>query len=660
MASIRRAYVLITAAFALQAATWAAIFLLRGLLDPSQPRSTSDFAFQIAVLVVTVPIWLAHWRWAGRLAAARPEERSADARRLYLLAMDSAFVLGALVQAQLLLRSLLSPLTGSEDEVLSALVRSTASLVVLLAVLRYNRQVLRADIASVGEPGRAPAFRRLVTFGLAGTGLVLWSNAAIGLLRSLANGIGATDAAVILTGGGLAGLAANALLGIGLWVWLWREAQRRFEAGSPDEERATLRKLYLYAVIVVTALTCIGSTALLMAGAFRLLLGLAPQGDPRDPLTTVLVSALIWAWHHRTLKGDALAAPEAPRQAGIRRLYDYLLAGVGLAAASVGLAGLVSVLIRLAAAAPIGDPQRELLAWSAAGLLAGLPVWVLPWRRARSEAQASGETAEAARDALPRKAYLYLALLVAALALIISAVYLIYRLVSLALGEADPQNDLGLDLARALAVAGIASGIWTYHFRVLRADGDLDSQARRGRLAELPTLIVDAGDGRLGHALLAALGRELVGLPVAAIGLSSAARDRLGASGADDAGPAEAVPTEAALAAIADAELLVLPWDALEVGGDQPELARAIAASRAHKLLLPTRAPGFDWAGVDRWELPDLVEQAVAAVRQLAAGAQVEPDRPLGVGAWVLLAIAGLILLLAIGLPIASLLARLF
>ena len=36
MASIRRAYVLITSGIAFQAATWAAIFLLRGLLDPGR------------------------------------------------------------------------------------------------------------------------------------------------------------------------------------------------------------------------------------------------------------------------------------------------------------------------------------------------------------------------------------------------------------------------------------------------------------------------------------------------------------------------------------------------------------------------------------------------------------------------------------------------
>lgn len=663
MASIRRAYVLITSGIAFQAATWAAIFLLRGLLDPGRDGSTRDFALQIAVLVVTVPIWLAHWRWAGRLASAGPAERSADARRLYLLAMDVLFVLAALVQAQALLRTLLSPLASAGAPDASELVRSAVSLAVLLLAARYNRGQLRADIAAVGEPGRAPSLRRLAVLGLSGVGLALWANATIGLLRSLASGLDRAAPAVRLTGSSLAGLASSACVGFGLWLWFWRRAQRRFDSGDPDEERATLRKLYLYAAILVTAVASVVNAALLLAGAFRQLLGLKPMGDFRDPLTIILVSGVVWAWHHRVLERDAAAAPEAPRQAGIRRLYAYLMASLGLAAASVGLAGLLGVLIRRVGAADIGEAQLELLAWSAAGLLAGLPVWALPWRRAEAEARAGGEAsdaAETARDALPRKIYLYLALLAAAMALIVSAVYLIYRLVSLALGEADPQNDLGIDIARALAVAAIASSIWAYHIRVLRGDGDLDSRARRDRLAELTTLVVDSGDGRLGHALLAALDRSLAGLPVAALGLSLAARDRLGASGAEDAGPAEAVPTEAALAAIDDAALLILPWNALEAGSEFPELAEAIAASRAHKLLLPTPASGVDWVGVDRWETPELIEQTVAAVRQIAAGVPVEPERPLGVGTLILLAIGGLVTLLIVGVPLASLVARLF
>ena len=183
--------------------------------------------------------------------------------------------------------------------------------------------------------------------------------------------------------------------------------------------------------------------------------------------------------------------------------------------------------------------------------------------------------------------------------------------------------------------------------RIERAEHKYPGSYRNRALAGLDTALWDMAGRR-------------AGLPVAALGLSLAARDRLGASGAEDAGPAEAVPTEAALAAIDDAALLILPWNALEAGSELPELAEAIAASRAHKLLLPTPASGVDWVGVDRWETPELIEQTVAAVRQIAAGVPVEPERPLGVGTLILLAIGGLVTLLIVGVPLASLVARLF
>ncbi len=663
MRSLRRAYILITSALTLQAATWAGIFLLRSLVDPDRAFSIPDLSFQIAVLVILVPIHLLHWRWAERIAR-QPAERSADARRFYLHAMDLLFCLGILAHGQMLLRALLTPLAGASpvggSSTASELVRASVGILVLLVVAVYNRRLLISDRQAVGEPGRAPAFRRLADLVLAAVGLTLAANAIIGLLRLLLVSLDAAAVSVAMGGRGLADLSAGAIVGTLFWGWSWRKAQAAFDSGRRDEERSTLRKLYLYGVVLVTVLTTVTQAALLLAGFFREQLGLERQGDLLAALSVMAVNGLIWTYHHRVLDRDASAAPEAPRQSGIRRLYDYLVAAVGLAAFGAGLAGLVSVLIRMVGPAEIGDAQRELLAFSAAGLLAGLPVWLLPWRRAQGEALAEGEAGEQARDALSRKAYLYFFLLVSSVALIVSGVYIVFRLVSTALGEPDPENDLGFDLAQALSIASIAAGGWAMHFRVLRGDGHLDEAALRRRLSAWPTLIVDAADGHLGHALLHAFGEELEGLPVAAVGLTRDARDRLGDSGEEDAGPAEAVSSRDALRAISEAKLLVLPWDTLEVGGDRPEIATAIAESEALKLLLPTRNADVEWAGVDRWSEDDLVDQVVSAVGQIAAGAEVEPSRPLGAGTTLLLGIGGFVLLLIIGVPLTSLLMRLF
>lgn len=658
MVSLRRAYILLTSAFAAQAATWSAIALARGLLDPAADLVPSAVAFQVAVLVVTVPIFVLHWRWAGRLAAAEPAEREADARRFYLLAMGASFVVPMVSNAIDLLAAVLGPLAGDALPGASELVRPAVALVILGIVLRFNGRVLGAERAAVGEPGRAAAFRRLYELGLAGVGLIVGANAAIGLLRIILAGSGGADVAVALGSGDAARLAAGVLVGAAVWAWFWRAAQRRFDAGARDEERSTLRKLYLYAVVLVTALTVVFQATTLLAGFFRQLLDLPSLGDFRDPLVVIVVNALVWFYHRRAILADAAAATEAPRQAAIRRLYEYLVAAIGLGAGLAGLGGVVHVLIGLIGDPNIADNQREILAWSAAGLLSGLSVWVLPWRRSQAEAVGDDERAEAARDALPRKAYLYFYLLVAAVSFIVGCVYIVFRVVGLALGEPDPQNDLGLDLARAAALATIAAGTWAYHLRILRADGDLDATARRRRLAALTVLVADGGDGTLGIALLGALARGIDGARLVPVGLSEQARAAMAAA-PGDAGTAYA-PTAVAADAVQGADVIIAPWEAARADGPDPAFAAAVARSTARKLLLPMSSPGWDWIGVEPREREDWVTQAVAAVEQVAAGEPVAPRRTLGAAATVLLGIGLVILVTAIGIPLFALVSNLF
>jgi hypothetical protein len=46
-------------------------------------------------------------------------------------------------------------------------------------------------------------------------------------------------------------------------------------------------------------------------------------------------------------------------------------------------------------------------------------------------------------------------------------------------------------------------------------------------------------------------------------------------------------------------------------------------------LLIPLRAEGWDWAGVDWWDSEALVRQTVRAVKQIVEGEEIKPIRPL-------------------------------
>ena len=117
MSSVRRGYIYLACIASLESVAWAAIALLRGLLVPDTFRSVEDTAWPIAVIVVGLPIFLAHWLWAQRLASGEAEERGAVVRRLYLYGAMATFlgpfVANAVDLLDGLLRLALGPRYGS-------------------------------------------------------------------------------------------------------------------------------------------------------------------------------------------------------------------------------------------------------------------------------------------------------------------------------------------------------------------------------------------------------------------------------------------------------------------------------------------------------------------------------------------------------------------
>jgi hypothetical protein len=70
-----------------------------------------------------------------------------------------------------------------------------------------------------------------------------------------------------------------------------------------------------------------------------------------------------------------------------------------------------------------------------------------------------------------------------------------------------------------------------------------------------------------------------------------------------------------------------------------------VVDSPARKLLIPTRLEGWEWAGLDRWDRQDLIQQTVHAIEQMVSGDPVQPARPLSAGTIVLIVIGVLIAL---------------
>ena len=643
MSTPRRFYTYAVSAVSLQAVTQALIALLRNLLVTGLDSQRSVIAFQIAVIVIGLPIFLAHWLWVLRLARRETAEQEAVLRRIYLFGMQAAF-LGPFVNSAF---NLVGRLLAAVTRVAASqrlypqlptrefLVYHFVGVVVLALLWFYHQRVLAEESSPAAEAGGSAAVRRLYVYGFSAAGLAMSSIGVITLLRWILYQFGAESGAAAL---GPVFEIARLIVGVPLWLIFWRWAERSFAGVAEDERASALRKFYLFSVVFLAALTAVTTASILLSGFFRDLLrvGGDSQGDPREAIAIIVAMLMLWIYHGLVLREDTRRASESQRQAGVRRLYAYLVAAIGLSAALVGLAGLVSVLILSLERSGTGPALKEQLAWSAAALIAGLPVWGWPWRGAQVRASSEGSVGDAERRSIVRKLYLYFYLLLATLTVLSSAVYLLSRFLGILLGEKAP----GLsELGHPIAFGAIAAGLWLYDSMALRADRRLEVGILTAGLEGFRVAVVDVGAGSFGKAVVEELKSRIPGIAIVPI--------LLGAS--TDEAPAKVDLADQ----IRQAGLIIGPWTvtvAGQGGGAVTEkISRAIIDSPARKLLVPAWVEGYEWAGVDRWQEAAMIRQVVSAAKQMLQGEEVKPARTLGAGAIIGIVLGGLLLLILLG-----------
>jgi hypothetical protein len=250
---------------------------------------------------------------------------------------------------------------------------------------------------------------------------------------------------------------------------------RLSEADQRAEHTSVLRTVYLFLTLAVAVIGSLFGLSQLLYYAVGRLLGVDhPGGVGGDllqaaagPVSIALVYGAAWRYAAVLTRPQTPAEQtlgEAPRPAGIRRLYTYLVTLVSLVVLAIGVAGLLWTLgdvVLLALAVTTGDAWREQVALYATFAIVGLPVWLLHWR--------PSPTSPAEARSLARRLYGYLSLIGAMLALVGSAAAVLYKLLGLALGGTFSVG-LGADLLHALAIASVAAVVAAYHWRVVRAD----------------------------------------------------------------------------------------------------------------------------------------------------------------------------------------------
>jgi hypothetical protein len=430
---------------------------------PSADAVRETVARDVATVLVGLPVWLLHWTWISRTARRDPSERSSTLRRLFLYSVLAASMLvlaGSLRDAlQGAFDLLLGNTTGTRD-VASPIPYALTAAVVWIGHWR----TVDGDRRLVGETGGSATLRRWYLFGIAFVGLVAMLVGASGVLE--ATWLGLTGQAVVPRFG-IVSPAATALVGLGVWIGHWRVLPARLpEAAAADDGTSVLRSVYLFVTLgVAVGATLVAVSQVLYYVVARLLGVEQPGGASGDllqaaagPGSVALVYGAAWWYQRGAIRAQASVYDEAPKQAGVRRLYTYLVALVGLSVLVVGVAGLLWTLADVVVSG--GGTWREQVALYATLAIVGLPVWALHWHPRVDSSEA---------HSLARRLYLYVSLSVALLALIGSVVTALYRLIGVALG-ASFGTSVALDLTHALAIAVVAGTVAGYHWRILRAD----------------------------------------------------------------------------------------------------------------------------------------------------------------------------------------------
>ncbi len=186
------------------------------------------------------------------------------------------------------------------------------------------------------------------------------------------------------------------------------------------------------------------------------------QGTPTG-VAAAAIGVIIWWYHHACLRE---AASEARTE--VLRIYEYLMAGIGLVAAAVGLTMMLVALVEALTGSTVlvGSAAVNTLITAATLLVVGGPVWWLFWRRVQAAAQRAPDEEHASPT---RRIYLFVLFGIAGVAAVVALLVGVYFVV-----EDILEGVLGTQTLRrvrfpigVLMSSGAISG---YHWTVYRGE----------------------------------------------------------------------------------------------------------------------------------------------------------------------------------------------
>lgn len=437
--------------------------LLARAIDIGRPAEGFDeqLAQLTAFAVVGVPLYVVLAAWTRGRVRSDPTETRSRGFSLYLTAASVVSVVSTVLAVQSTVGWALGvPFSGGSQ---------FAELVVWGGVWLVHRMIERRvvgrDVLTVaGFLGAA------IGLGVASAGAVMLVGGLLGRVLGISTG-NAADAPSMLQLG-----LMTLVAGLPVWAVCWLLPARHLQRG-------TLWHVLVLLVGVAGGLltAVVGASVALDRVVVWLVRGADGSASTQLEalpwaLGALVVGCVVWAYHRAVLRRPV----DDTGRTEVRRAYDYLLAGVGLVAAAVGLvvmivAGLEGLGGTEVALVGGSDPLDTVIA--AATLMAvGGPVWWVFWRRVRS-AVAADPVAE--RRSASRRVYVLVLFGVAGVAAVGALLTgVVSALQDVFAGTVGPQT---LQAVRYPIGIIVTSGlVAAYHWTVLRADRGVLGEQRHG------------------------------------------------------------------------------------------------------------------------------------------------------------------------------------
>ncbi|MGZ9163895.1 MAG: DUF5671 domain-containing protein [Anaerolineales bacterium] len=617
MKSIRRLYFYLVAFISIEIVLWGLVSLLRSIVDDTVSGGADALAQALALILVGVPIFLIHWLWVQRASARDEEEKTASLRAVFLYAILLATLIPVVQNLLSFIDRSLVQLAGlGVSRAFRAFSEQTLAdnLIAILMngiVAAYFWNILRGEWGTLFDKENFADVRRLYRYIWMLYGLLMTVFGAQQILRFIFS----LPGDVLGELGREAAVNGIALLFVGtpVWIYSWRIIQDSLADRAEMGSTLRLGILYLLAlggvITVITTAWAIVNTLLLSLLGQDMTLGDLTQRIG-GPISIGVPLGAVWAYYGYWLNRHIEAAGDGVRQASMKRLYNYILAFIGLVVAFVGVATLFNFIIDTVTGSDIllSDSTRGSLATSISSLIVGLPLWLVMWRPMQAQALAQGEMGDHARRSVLRKTYLYLALFASVIGGMATAVGLVYQLIRIVLVGGTGSivvNDL-LNLTQLLFLFGV---VLIYHLNVLRADGASTADALADKQSAFNVLVVDSGDGFV-ESVRAALMKFAPKAPVIVTAASGKPQ-----------GDFNAIVLNGSLAV------------------DAPEWIRSFNGNR---IIVQDEANGLVWT--------DDAAQAAQSVQQLAEGQEIRRQKtgrsPWMIVVYVFAALFGLLLLL--------------